>query len=238
MTNPWHRDHVRADRRPAGPTAGGTPALVLVFDRSIWNSPRGLADHRFHRPHEITTTVDRPVRIEPNRFVGGIDHRLGRLGQGADRGHRQSSVSCAVNGESSTVCFRDYLANDINYVGLLGGLAHVVTKSRAQVLSLPRSNEPVPPIYLIRAINGSFAAGGAALLTAKEATCFPETAFGFVRLPSARLSALSEVRRVHGDPGGVFIATREPSEIPRNFRPRVARTDDGARRPVETAVSE
>ena len=47
--------------------------------------------------------------------------------------------------------------------------------------------------------------------TAKEARCFPETAFGFVRLPSASLSALPEVRRVHGDPGGVFIATREPS---------------------------
>ena len=67
----------------------------------------------------------------------------------------------------------------------------------------------VPPFYLIRATNGSFAVGGDALFTAKEAKCFP--AFGFVCLPSARLSARQDVRRVHGDPGGVFIATREPS---------------------------
>ncbi len=70
---------------------------------------------------------------------------------------------------------------------------------------------PVPPFYLIRAINGSFAAGGDAFFTAKEARGFLETAFGFVCLPSARFSARQEVRRVHGDPGGIFIATREPS---------------------------
>ncbi len=69
----------------------------------------------------------------------------------------------------------------------------------------------VPPFYLIRATNGFFAAAGDVLFTAKEAKCFPETAFGFVCLPSARLSARQEVRRVHGDPGGIFIATREPS---------------------------
>ncbi len=40
---------------------------------------------------------------------------------------------------------------------------------------------------------------------------FSETAFGFVFLPSATLSARQEVRRVHGEPGGVFVATREPS---------------------------
>ncbi len=35
--------------------------------------------------------------------------------------------------------------------------------------------------------------------------------FGFVYLPSARFSARQEVWRVHGNTGGIFIATREPS---------------------------
>ena len=70
---------------------------------------------------------------------------------------------------------------------------------------------PVPPFYLIRAINGSSAAGGGVLFTAKEARGFLETVFGFVYLPSARFSARQEVWRVHGNPGGIFIATREPS---------------------------
>ncbi len=35
--------------------------------------------------------------------------------------------------------------------------------------------------------------------------------FGFVGLPLATLSTRRKCRRVHGDPGGVFIATREPS---------------------------
>jgi hypothetical protein len=52
---------------------------------------------------------------------------------------------------------------------------------------------PVPPFYLIRASNGFFAAGGYALFTAKEARCFPETAFGFVCLPSATLLARQDV---------------------------------------------
>ena len=68
--------------------------------------------------------------------------------------------------------------------------------------------DPVPPFYFIWATNGSFAAVDDALFTAKKERCFPETAFGFVCLPSAMLSALQEVRRVHGDPGGVFITTR------------------------------
>ena len=55
------------------------------------------------------------------------------------------------------------------------------------------SGVPVPPFYLIRASNGFFAAGGYALFTAKEARCFPETAFGFVCLPSATLLAWQEV---------------------------------------------
>ncbi len=70
---------------------------------------------------------------------------------------------------------------------------------------------PVPPLYLIQATNGSFAVAGDALFAAKEARCFPESAFGFVCLPSATLSARQEVRRVHGDPSGDFVATREPS---------------------------
>jgi len=45
---------------------------------------------------------------------------------------------------------------------------------------------PVPPVYLIRAINEFFTAAGDALFTAKEARCFPETAIGFVCLPSER----------------------------------------------------
>ncbi len=49
----------------------------------------------------------------------------------------------------------------------------------------------VPPFYLIRAANGFFAATGAALLTAKEARCFPETAFGFVRLAMSDKTGLS-----------------------------------------------
>ena len=40
---------------------------------------------------------------------------------------------------------------------------------------------------------------------------FPETAFGFVFLPSVRLWVRQEVRRVHGDPDGIFSAKREPS---------------------------
>ena len=69
----------------------------------------------------------------------------------------------------------------------------------------------VPPFYLIRAANGSVVVAGDAFFTAKEARCFPETAFGFVGLPLATLSTRRKCRRVHGDPGGVFIATREPS---------------------------
>jgi hypothetical protein len=69
----------------------------------------------------------------------------------------------------------------------------------------------VPPFYLIRAINGSFAGGGGAPFTAMEARGFLETVFGFVYLPSASFSARQEVWQVQGDPCGVFIATREPS---------------------------
>jgi len=76
----------------------------------------------------------------------------------------------------------------------------------------------VPLFYLIRAITGSIAAAGGALFTTKEAMCFPKTAFGFVCLPSARLWARQEVRRVHGDPGGVFIATRESSNRTQRFQ--------------------
>ena len=67
----------------------------------------------------------------------------------------------------------------------------------------------VPPFYYIRVSNGSFAAVGDALFTAKEARCFPATAFRFVCLPSARLSARRKRWRDHRDPGGVFTATRE-----------------------------
>ncbi len=53
--------------------------------------------------------------------------------------------------------------------------------------------EVVPPLYLIRATNGSFGAGGDALFTAKEARCFPKSSIGFVCFPSARLPARQEV---------------------------------------------
>ena len=96
----------------------------------------------------------------------------------------------------------------------------------------------VPPFYLIRATNGSFAVGGDALFTAKEARCFPETAFGFVCLPSATFLARREVPanpwrsrwRLHRH-------TRTLKRNPAVFRPQAARTDDGARRPVETPRS-
>jgi len=51
----------------------------------------------------------------------------------------------------------------------------------------------VPPIYLIRATNEFFAAGGDALFTAKDARCFSETAVGFFCLLSATLLARQEV---------------------------------------------
>ncbi len=51
----------------------------------------------------------------------------------------------------------------------------------------------VPPFYLIQATNGSSAAGGDVLFAAKEARCFLETAFVFVYLSSAKLSARQEV---------------------------------------------
>ena len=76
------------------------------------------------------------------------------------------------------------------------------------------------------------------LFTAKEARCFPETAFGFVCLPSARLSARHEV------PAGPWRSrwrlhrhTRTLKRNPAVFRPRATRTDDGARRLVETPRS-
>ncbi len=71
--------------------------------------------------------------------------------------------------------------------------------------------EGCPSSLFHPATNGSSAVAGDALFAAKEARCFLESAFGFVCLPSATLSARQEVRRVHGDPGGVFVATREPS---------------------------
>jgi hypothetical protein len=72
----------------------------------------------------------------------------------------------------------------------------------------------VRPYYYIRATNGSAAAAGDALFAAKEARCLPDSAFGFVCLPSAMLSARPEVRRVHGDPSGVFIAHENPPTEP------------------------
>ena len=100
------------------------------------------------------------------------------------------------------------------------------------------AQQAVPPFYLIRATNGFFAAGGDALFTAKKASCFPETALGFVCLPSATLLARQEVparpwrsrRRLHRH-------TRTLERNPAVFRPRAARTDDGAHRPVETPRS-
>ena len=82
------------------------------------------------------------------------------------------------------------------------------------------------------------APAGNALFTAKEARCFPETSFGFVCLPSVRHSARQGVLaspwlsrwRLHRH-------TRTLKRNPVVFRPRAARTDDGARRPAETPRS-
>ena len=98
------------------------------------------------------------------------------------------------------------------------------------------------PLSLLFISSGSptdpSAPAGNALFTAKEARCFPETSFGFVCLPSARHSARQGVLaspwlsrwRLHRH-------TRTLKRNPVVFRPRAARTDDGARRPAETPRS-
>ncbi len=96
----------------------------------------------------------------------------------------------------------------------------------------------VPPLYLIRATNGSFGAGGDTLFIAKEARCFPETSFGFVCLPSARLPARQEL--LTSPWRSQWHLHRHTKILERNpavFRPRAAHTDDGARRPGETRRS-
>ena len=121
------------------------------------------------------------------------------------------------------------------------GLEHCAFRSKTATDSdlkrpaIPMPKRPVPPLYLIRATIGFFAAGGDALFTAKEERCFPETAVGFVCLPSAILLARQEVpaspRRFRWR---LRRHSRTAKRNPAVFRPRAARSDDGARRPVET----
>ncbi len=96
----------------------------------------------------------------------------------------------------------------------------------------------VPPFYLIWATNGFFAAAGDALFIVTEARCFPESAFEFVCLPSATLLARQEVPANSWRSRWRFHRhTRTLKRNPAVFRPRAARTDDEARRPVETPRS-
>ncbi len=67
---------------------------------------------------------------------------------------------------------------------------------------------------------------------------FPETAFGFVFLPSVRLWVRQEVLPSPWRSGWHLQRyTRTLKRNPAVFRPQAARTDDGARRPVETPRS-
>ncbi len=125
--------------------------------------------------------------------------------------------------DAGTYPVRRFACFGINASHGVNGAAHspsgqMVRRGRGVVTIRPphhklvTSRSVVPPFYLIRATNGFFAAAGDALFTAKEARCIPETAFGFVCLPSATLLARQEVpAKPCGGPGGVFIATREPS---------------------------
>ncbi len=69
----------------------------------------------------------------------------------------------------------------------------------------------VPRLYFIQATDGSYAVAVAALFTAKVARCIPESAFGFVCRYRHCSRCGRRWGRDHGDPSGVFIATREPS---------------------------
>lgn len=57
----------------------------------------------------------------------------------------------------------------------------------------------------------SFTVCDTALFTTKEGRCFPDSAFGSVCLRPATLWRRRMCQRAQGDPGGVFIATRETS---------------------------
>ncbi len=75
-----------------------------------------------------------------------------------------------------------------------------------------RSAQPVPPVYLIPAINEFFAAASDALFTAKETRCFPETAIGFACLPSETLVARQEV------PASPWRSQRRPHRNTRTLK--------------------
>lgn len=107
-------------------------------DRLRWRENPSRWSRRFYYPHcsscslsaaaiialtarwKSAAAVDGPVRVEPDRFMGRVDHGVRGVGQRLQGRHRQPSISGRIGLEVPAIGFGNGAADEINHAPHVG----------------------------------------------------------------------------------------------------------------------